>query len=596
MQTTLRPEAITKSNPAPPNSFYNFMTGGSGSPISSSFSSAANKIVNFSGRNIRGDSGATNSLISNISTDISNIQNQSNIQNLFQNTKGIIEGLRKQNEGVLSKLIKSFTDDYQKRVQDIELRKSSGILKSFLKLYENAVGLVTFFGDVKNHQRLNRSLKTLRRIFNESFEVAALIRKTIVKIVKQLSNLPSASGKAPNLSLDVNIPGGRSRAARMPQPRGRGSSALALAGAAGAFGLGAMTTSAVSDGTQRARQFQEEELSSTATGTPSDESVTEGFLDTFESIISRFSSTVDKLIEAGRKASNNQEEETDSSSVTPTSASPGEPVSSSSAGLNLAFAVAALEATGKQNISDVFQSMLNRANQNYGNYGRDLASQVLARDQYTPIHAIIYGPNSGDSAANQKYAQFGPRFGRNPQERKTRILQMMATPQGMEEFLRIIGRADAIPSAREVRDDWLTGGSLSRGSSSFIGGAVEFRADSWILGELWRGMGGNRFKPNPGVAPAFLQMLGIPLGRPTSTQLPGATPGTTTGASSPNTASSGRNNLVALLLSSLGGTSDRASGSPSASAGANESSHDRDLRVTNVHNPFSNVGEVLLIC
>lgn len=317
MQSQLRPENILRNQAVPPDSFLRFMTGGGQSRTLSSVGSAANNIVRFSNGSIRPNTPDVASSINNISTNVSNFETQNITRNIIQSTNknftNVVSGLNNQYQGIIGKiqsqvqntlsgLIQNFTKDYQKRIQDTESRKSSSILRNFLSLYQNAINIVSFFGDEKNHKRISNSLKTLRRVFSESFEVATVIRQTISKIVKQLSNLPAASGNAPDLNLDVKVPGDKLR-----QTGGRSIGQFArsrtgMAIGAATLGIGGMALGATAmSGMQRARQFQEEELRTKARGADSTQIIPDSFLDSLENIISRFTNAVEKLVGASQQ-------------------------------------------------------------------------------------------------------------------------------------------------------------------------------------------------------------------------------------------------------------------------------------------------------
>jgi ribosomal protein S7 len=219
--------------------------------------------------------------VSKIQQTIINIQEQANI--------------------VLDNTLKSFSQDYQEKIKGFDDKRPNNVLSKFLDLYQNAIGFINFFGDRKNINTVEKNLKSLRVMFEESFEVAKVLRQTIVKIVKQLSNLPSASPSAGGLNLDVNIPGGRLKQAGGPKVRnvGRGAGLGAAAGI-GLLGLGGLATAA--SGMGRAKQYQEEMLASGVEGAPMDQSIPEGFIDTFSNIVDRFTSAIEGLVKGAKSS------------------------------------------------------------------------------------------------------------------------------------------------------------------------------------------------------------------------------------------------------------------------------------------------------
>ena len=247
---------------ARPEAFSNFMSGGKAALGSSVSSGAANNISSFarSGIAAAGNSNITPS-ITNISTSIiNNVDNSvSNVINSFKSqVQSVLGGVQSN----LSATIQNFSKDYQQRIQNKEDNKPSNILKGFLGLYQNAINFVTFFGDSKNNKKIEFTLKSLRNMFSDSFNTAAIIRQTIVRIVKQLSNLPTASGASGGLNLDVKVPGGAlKQSGRATLSKFAGSRGGKLFGAgvvgAGAIGLGMM-------GMQSAKASQEEKLAETA--------------------------------------------------------------------------------------------------------------------------------------------------------------------------------------------------------------------------------------------------------------------------------------------------------------------------------------------
>lgn len=286
-----------------PEAFSNFMSGGT-SPIGSSvLNSAVNNISNFSrgGVEIKSDSNFA-PIISNISTNIvNNIDNSiSNTLNSFKTEiQNVIGGLQKQVQSSLSSVIEGFTKDYQNRLQEKDESSSSNILKNLLGLYKNAVEFVTFFGDSKNNRRIESSLKSLRSLFDESFNAAVVIRQTINKIVKQLSNLPTASPTSGALNLDINVPGGPlkqsgQRATGGVFAGGRGK-ALAV-GAVGVAGVGLL-------GMKSAQARQDEKLAETAKKPGDEDSVFNDFIDGLNGIIERFSEAVESLLGGGKNKS-----------------------------------------------------------------------------------------------------------------------------------------------------------------------------------------------------------------------------------------------------------------------------------------------------
>jgi hypothetical protein len=360
VSSTLNSQAIIKSRPATPDSFGSFMTG-ENNVNSSSFADAANKVVSFSRPNVAPVSSNISSVVSNISTNILNqvdnsLKNTTNfIKTDFENEigklrneflsklgevqantnelqkdvikttneiqqqvltqkqsqatpetpisgiQGVVANIQEQAKNVVDNTLKSFSQDYQQKIKGFDDNRPNNVLSKFLDLYQNAIGFVNFFGDRKNINTVEKNLKSLRVMFEESFEVAKVLRQTIVKIVKQLSNLPSASPSAGGLNLDVNVPGGRLKQAGGPSVRnvGRGAGLGAAAGI-GLLGLGGVAAAA--SGMGKAKQYQEEMLASGVEGAPMGQSIPEGFVDAFSSIVDRFTSAIDGLVKGAKSS------------------------------------------------------------------------------------------------------------------------------------------------------------------------------------------------------------------------------------------------------------------------------------------------------
>jgi hypothetical protein len=360
VSSTLNSQAIIKSRPATPDSFGSFMTG-ENNVNSSSFADAANKVVSFSRPNVAPVSSNISSVVSNISTNIVNqvdnsLKNTTNfIKTDFENEigklrneflsklgevqantnelqkdvikttneiqqqvltqkqsqatpetpisgiQGVVANIQEQAKNVVDNTLKSFSQDYQQKIKGFDDNRPNNVLSKFLDLYQNAIGFVNFFGDRKNINTVEKNLKSLRVMFEESFEVAKVLRQTIVKIVKQLSNLPSASPSAGGLNLDVNVPGGRLKQAGGPSVRnvGRGAGLGAAAGI-GLLGLGGVAAAA--SGMGKAKQYQEEMLASGVEGAPMGQSIPEGFIDTFSSIVDRFTSAIEGLVKGAKSS------------------------------------------------------------------------------------------------------------------------------------------------------------------------------------------------------------------------------------------------------------------------------------------------------
>jgi hypothetical protein len=265
VSSVLSPEKVIGRQNTNKAAAQNFISGDSvlGSSVAKS---AANKIVGFQRAGVQPAAPNVNNVVNTISTNINN-----NVTS------------------TINKTIQGFSADYQKRIKQVDDAKPLGILGKFLNVYKTALGFINFFGNKRNIDRVRDNLDALKKSFIESFEVAKLIRQVIIKIVKQLSNLPVASPSGGGgLNLDVDIPGGplRKTAPRnVNRMRGGGGRMLALgAGALGLGALGAGTVNALSDSPQDQAQAAQ-----TTPDIPGD------VVDKFSSIVDRFANVISKL-------------------------------------------------------------------------------------------------------------------------------------------------------------------------------------------------------------------------------------------------------------------------------------------------------------
>jgi hypothetical protein len=263
VSSVLSPEKVIGRQNTNKAAAQNFISGGSvvGASV---INGAANKIVGFQRTGAQPAPSATGSIVSTISTNINN-----NVTN------------------TINKTLQGFSADYQNRIKQVDDAKPIGILGKFLNVYKTALGFINFFGNKRNIDNVRNNLDALKKSFTESFEVAKLIRQVIIKIVKQLSNLPVASPSGGGgLNLDVDIPaGGLKKSAPRGLGRMMGGKGKMLALGAGALGLGAAGASAVnalSDSPQA-------QAAGTSPEIPGD------IGDKFSSIVDRFANVVSKL-------------------------------------------------------------------------------------------------------------------------------------------------------------------------------------------------------------------------------------------------------------------------------------------------------------
>jgi hypothetical protein len=303
VSSVLSPEKIVGRQNTNKAAAQNFISGGS-------VVGAANKIVGFQRAGVQPAPSATGSIVSTISTNINN-----NVTNTINKTlQGFsadyqrrvkefdINKITTNVTNTVNKTLQGFSADYQRRLKQVDDAKPIGILGKFLNVYKTSLGFINFFGNKKNIDKVRDSLEALKKSFTESFEVAKLIRQVIIKIVKQLSNLPVASPSGGGgLNLDVDIPGGGLKKSA-PRGLGRmmgGGKGKMLALGAGALGLGAAGAGAVnalSDSPQVQAAGASPEI-------PGD------IADRFSSIVDRFANAISKLFETNKQKSKQQQQQ-----------------------------------------------------------------------------------------------------------------------------------------------------------------------------------------------------------------------------------------------------------------------------------------------
>jgi hypothetical protein len=275
ISSPLNPSTIVKERPTTALAAQNFITGGS--PLGQGVvASAANKIVGFQ----RGAAGVAaqppdlSSIIQTLSTNILN-NVESRVQSINQNVSQIV-----------NKTIGDLGGNYRQRLDQIDAARPNSILQNFLNLYKEALGYIQFLGNRRNIRTLGENLKSLQNVFTETFNIAKIIRQTIVKIVNQLSNLPAATAGGGGLNLDVNVPGG---GLKRSAPTGlmrmmRRRPGMMLGGAALAGGLGSQVVSGMMD------------VGGEVQAAPMGEGTIPGaLLDRFNAILDRFSKAISSL-------------------------------------------------------------------------------------------------------------------------------------------------------------------------------------------------------------------------------------------------------------------------------------------------------------
>lgn len=275
ISSALNPASIARERSTTVSAAQNFITGGS--PLGEGIvASAANKIVGFQ----RGAAAVAarppdlQGIIQTLSTNIlNNVENR--VQSINQNVTRLV------NDN-----ISNLADNYRSRLDQIDSAKPNSILSNFLNLYKEAIGYIQFLGNRKNVKTLGDNLKALQSVFAETFNIAKIIRQTIVRIVNQLSNLPKATGGGGGLNLDINVPGGP---LKRTAPGGGRNRMLKMAGiGAAGVGVGALGSQVVSG-------MMDPGEGNVQPAPMSDGMIPGSLLDRFNGILDKFSAAINSL-------------------------------------------------------------------------------------------------------------------------------------------------------------------------------------------------------------------------------------------------------------------------------------------------------------
>jgi len=455
---------IVKERPTTAAAAQNFITGGS--PLGSGVvASAANKIVGFQ-RGAAGVAARPPDLQSIIQTLSSNILNnvETRVQSINQNVTQLVNNN-----------LKSLGDDYKSRLGQIDAARPNSILSNFLNLYKEAIGYIQFLGNRKNVKTLGDNLKSLQNVFAETFNIAKLIRQTILRIVKQLSNLPTATAGGGGLNLDLDIPGGSLRKGPMGgiSRMMRRRPGMMLGGAALAGGLGSQVVSGMLDvgGDVQAAPMSEGTIPTT-------------LLDRFNGILDRFSAAINAL--ANKKPSASPVASSPGGTAPPPKdeTQPGDKASAGAAAVSsapgdekLAAFVSSMEASSPENAADAMQVMLNRSAS--GKYGKGLSGVLSGYDQFSPISAAIFG-KSADPAAAAKYGPIAAKLpGKTPQEKFQALQQIANEPDGLNKLQNLFGGGSASVAAKILNDPKYLEMSRQnvKGALNFYGGKKQQASD-----------------------------------------------------------------------------------------------------------------------
>jgi len=246
-----------------PKAFLNFLTGFKSTASTDADVSAVDKTSSIQkNTQVRPAKLNLQSLLSTISENISNIYNSNIIQNV--------------------------------QVRAKEDSRSSNILKGFLNILKNSIDFINFFGNTRSGKRIENGVKALRNMFNDSFNTATIIRQTINKIVKQLSNLPTiAVPSSSETKTESKVENGTVKQTKTPPNKGGKAN---LVKAAGVTGIGAA-------GMQAAKLSQEEKLAETAKRGVGSEGKPDGFMEGLNKIIEKFSESINNLLGKSKNTS-----------------------------------------------------------------------------------------------------------------------------------------------------------------------------------------------------------------------------------------------------------------------------------------------------
>lgn len=472
ISSALNPASIARERSTTVSAAQNFITGGA--PLGEGVvASAANKIVGFQ----RGAAGVAarppdlQGIIQTLSTSIlNNVENR--VQSINQNVTRLVNNN-----------LTNLVDDYKSRLNRIDSAKPNSILSNFLNLYKQAIGYIQFLGNRKNVKTLGDNLKALQNVFTETFNIAKIIRQTIVRIVKQLSNLPQATGGAGGLNLDINVPGGP---LKRTLPGGRTGRMLKMAG------LGAAAVGAGALGSQVVSGMMDPGEGNVQPAPMSEGMIPGSLLDRFNGILDKFSAAINSL---GTKRS--APKPTSSGGAAPQQkpqtppSGPGGPsgpaVSSAPGDEKLAAFVASMEASSPENAADAMQVMLNRSAS--GKYGKGLAGVLSGYDQFSPISAAIFG-KSKDKAAEAKYGPIAAKLpGKTPQEKFQYLQKVASEPDGLNKLQQLFGGGSASVAATILNDPKYLASSKQtvKNAQNFYGGKKQNASDIQIRA------GGNYF-------------------------------------------------------------------------------------------------------
>ena len=288
--------------------------------------SGKNNIVGFKRAGVRGSRKGLDALVRTISTNIvNNTENtQSNVTNFAgkereKTRKQLTPSIQRQTKNV-TRVVKPQVSNLSKTVNNVrnqsfnnirtfrDSRKEgkesgTGLFGGLFGNIRNGLDLIKLLTNKKVQADLSNSIKNLEFFFNDAYRVAYRLRTNLVKIFKALRRIRGGGGggasRAGGLAagfgaglgatgLGALFGGGNQKPKKQRRKRGRGKAGLLLGLGAGALGMGLATNALAGESPQ---------IKSGESGP----AIPEEFVDRFQSIIEKFSSVINNLLNAKPK-------------------------------------------------------------------------------------------------------------------------------------------------------------------------------------------------------------------------------------------------------------------------------------------------------
>lgn len=433
----INPSVGVAERPATISGAMNFISGGS--PLGTSVvSAAANKIVGFQ----RGAAAVAprapdlGSIIKTLSTNIlNNVENR--VQSINQNVQQIIQ-----------KNFQNQLGEYTDKLQSVDADQPSKILQNFLGLYEKAIGYMQFFANPRNVKQLGNNLNDLRKVFADTFEVAKNIRKTIVRVVNQLSNLPTASAGGGGINLDVDLPGAPLKKGGAPLRRRMGGARGMLAAGGLGFGAGAVTSALAQPGGE-----VQPVVTETGGG------ISQTMLEKFSGILDRFDAAIKSMSKKAAEAPKQQ------SKTSPSTGQKEKPDSGPSAGTTSPGA-ATDQLKGNTNAQKVYNALLSEgfspeaASGVIGNLMQESGVDPTKRqNDGGPGRGMAqWGTGKGSGERWDRLTSWAKKNGKDPMTLETQYEYMIMEMKERGTFRRLKDVKDVRAATKLFEDEMLAAG------------------------------------------------------------------------------------------------------------------------------------------